>query len=251
MCAISRTPHYRPCGELIMRSLIQPRILMIPFTDLFGNIIKAASACCCRPRVRPACAVGYSCTHSMETPPLVNKITHREMQLQQSLESTRCSVIMAGHVHSFVTLLWPEWDSTAGGSEGGSQWIVLRPKDTSTQKTEPEMRLMADIFCISSASVCFLQTALQIRMWGCTKVTFPQPRASSLSLHPPLSICVSTTEHSYDVIPAVGLWLIWHTHSHNTYTHTYTHTESRGRRRVCGRDEPPLVTRQPHTFLWL
>lgn len=95
---------------------------MNPFTDLFGNIIKAASACCCRPKVRPACAVGYSCTHSMETPPLVNKITHREMQLQQSLESTRCSVIMAGHVvHSLVTLLWPEWDSTAGVREGLSE----------------------------------------------------------------------------------------------------------------------------------
>lgn len=189
---------------------------MNPFTDLFGNIIKAASACCCRPKVRPACAVGYSCTHSMETPPSGkqdytqrNAITAEpgEHTLLSDNGWTRCSQLCHPPMARVGQYSW---------SEGGSQWIVLRPKDTSTlQKTESDMRLMADIFCIG------LFFADCSTMWGCTKVTFPQPPASSLSLHPPLPICVSTTEPSYDVMPAVGLWLIWH--AQHIYTQMHAH----------------------------
>lgn len=219
---------------------------MNPFTDFFGNIIKAASACCCRPKVRPACAVGYSCTHSMETPPLVNKITHRnaitaepgEHTLLSDNGWTRCSQLCHPPMARVGQYSW---------SEGGSQWIVLRPKDTSTlQKTESEMRLMADIFCISSALVCFLQTALQSEAAQRSPFHNHQLHLWVFIL---LFLFVSVQQN-----PAMTLCLQWASDlsdTHNTYTHKYTHTESRGRRKVCGRDEPPLVTRQPHTFLWL
>lgn len=38
-----------------------------------------------------------------------------------------------------------------------------------------------------------------------TEVTNPRPQASSFSLHPPLSIPVSRTEHCFDVMPLVCL----------------------------------------------